>query len=87
VARARYGLLLRFDEAELGVADGVPSLVFRSVEVVSTGGGLLAKFEAVAVVLEGVDELDDSAIRLGSKLGSTSAPCWGDPGTVIFAAF
>jgi hypothetical protein len=76
VARARYGLLLRFDDAELGVADGVPSLVFRFAEVVSTGGGLLAKLEAVDVVLEeGVEELDDSAIRLGSKLGSTSAPC------------
>ena len=66
MARAGYGLLLRFDEAELGVADRTASLVFVSTEVVSTDGGRLG-----LVFEDGVDAADDSAIRLGSKLGST----------------
>jgi hypothetical protein len=87
VARARYGLLLRFNEAEFGVADEAPSLV-ASAEVLSADGGLLAKFEVVLVVFEEVvDELDDSVIRLGSKLGSTSTSCCDGFGTAIFAAF
>jgi hypothetical protein len=70
VARARYGLLLRFDDVEVGVDVGVLALALELVVLVSTNAGLgVLKSGFSAVIVE--ERLGVSESRLGSKLGST----------------